>query len=173
MGGVHILVLDQLTISAIPSISCLLSSIIFIIILSPLHLYAVPCSCQEISALGIEESLCPGESIILTCETRGSSTIAWRSTDYIGDMSDQLEFSRFSSTGVPNNSPVYNTTTAILTANREDNGVRVLISQLHITVRSDVSSTSVICVRDNEMEDIATLRLLSMLLSQLNNNTIG
>ena len=142
-----------------------MSSIIFIIILSPLHLYAVPCSCQEISALGIEESLCPGERIILTCETRGSSTIAWRSMDYIGDMSDQLEFSRFSSTEVPNNSPVYNTTTAILTANREDNGVRVLISQLHITVRSDVSSTSAICVHDNGNEAMITLRLLSMLLS--------
>ena len=97
---------------------------------------------------------------MLACETRASPIIAWRSTAYIDD---QLEFNRFSSVGDTRNSLVYNTT-ATLTANRMDNGVQVLVSVLHITVRSDVSSTSVICVHDNGSEAMITLHLLSMLL---------
>ena len=144
----------------------------YTITLSALHLhvyYAVPCSCQEISALANQESLCPGDRIILTCETRGSPIIAWRSTDYVGGINDQLEFSQLSSVGSIRSSSVYDTT-ATLTANREDNGVRVLISQLHITVRSDVLSTSAICVHDNGNEDMITLRSLSMLLLYVTTN---
>ena len=122
------------------------------------------CDCQEISDNPrIGQSLCPGDEVILTCTTRGSSLIGWRSLDYVSRViSNQLEFSEVNSQGAMRRSLVYNSTVATLTSNSVENGVRVLVSELRIIIRPDVTSSSVICVHDNTNENTITLQLLGM-----------
>lgn len=127
-----------------------------------------PCQQITVSDSSVDvQSLCPGDEIILTCETQGSPLIAWRSIDYIGRaMGNQLEFDEFDTTGTPKPSSVYNTTAAELASASRVPGSNelILVSQLHITIRADVTSSTVTCVDSNENPDTITLHLLGMLL---------
>lgn len=120
-------------------------------------------SCQVISSkLPDVESLCPETEIILTCLTRGSPLIIWRSMDYIGG-ANVIDFNELNTPGEEKRSSVYSSTVATLTNISMDNTERILISQLRITIRSDVASTSVICVHNNGSTDKIVLNLLGMI----------
>ena len=77
---------------------------------------------------------------------------------YIG--SDQLQFSRFSVLG---NRQQSSDTIATLIRNEEENGVRVLVSTLDITIRPDGSS-SVSCEHENGSISTNTFSVHSELL---------
>ena len=79
---------------------------------------------------------------------------------------NQLEFDEFDTIGAPKFSSTYDTTFAELTSVSRTPGtnVLVLVSQLRITIRSDVNPSSVTCVHDIGSTETITLRLLGMLL---------
>lgn len=133
--------------------------IIFIMILAGIPLWR----CQQITVNDPSvdvQSLCPGDVITLTCQTQGSPLIAWRSIDYVSTaIGNQLEFDEFEDIGTTRPSLAYSTTIAELT-NISRIPVLELVSQLRITIRSDVTSSSVICVHNNGNTDTITLRLL-------------
>ena len=105
-----------------------------------------------------DEFQCPGQVVVITCVTRGSFLITWRSIQYIG--ANRIEFSTNSNEGAVN--VFSNITTASLTRNAMENGVQVLESQLRIIVGSNVPSPSVTCARDSGNADSVTLRVLGM-----------
>ena len=45
------------------------------------------------------QNLCPGEEVTFTCETRGSSVLAWSSDEYIGSSDTRLEIIIFDNVG--------------------------------------------------------------------------
>ena len=103
--------------------------------------------CQSLtSTLSDEQTYCLGENITFTCETMGSSVIAWRSEDYIEVGGTQLAFGTFNGVGDTQTSPINSATIAILTVNDVVDGVQVLKSELRITPLSKFSTSSVTCV---------------------------
>lgn len=125
----------------------------------------LPCSCQQISPVANGQRLCPGEEITLTCVTRRASTISWRSVDYISSFSSNvLSFPESDTPGRNRSFSEHPSTVATLTSNTMENGERVLTSELRITLRSDVPSFTVFCLRDLSFEANTTLRLLGMLI---------
>ena len=104
------------------------------------------------STISTDEITCPGDEVTFTCETRGSSVIAWTSDDYIRD---QLEFNAGDSFDETRQDSVdANTIATFINNTREEDGTRVLESQLKIVVSSTSLSPSVTCiqVRDNVQE---------------------
>lgn len=92
--------------------------------------------------------LCPGQVISFTCETNGSGTIAWSSTDYIGQ-GFQLPFSIDSNIGgdtVPQYSTITHTTFAKLLRNEIIDETPILMSELTLTVSAAFTNSSVTCV---------------------------
>ena len=81
--------------------------------------------------------LCPGEEINITCETRGSTIIAWTSNEYIEQGGTQLEFATFNTVGEVRISPVNPNTVATLINKTTEGGRQVLRSQLHIIASAD------------------------------------
>ena len=79
------------------------------------------------------EQACPGNMILFTCTTTGSSTLTWSSEDYIGS-GRQLQFRSIDDNGTVENSTFNTETIATLTA-VNTNGP-VLMSILHIIPRS-------------------------------------
>ena len=107
------------------------------------------------STISAGEIICPGEEILFICETRGSSTIAWTSDEYIDG---RLEFS----TGVSLNDTRQgfidpNTIATFVNSTVEGGTTRVLVSQLRIIVSSISSTPSVTCIhgRDDIPETFA------------------
>ena len=91
------------------------------------------------------QTLCPGEEVTITCETRGSPVIAWRSEEYIGS-GVLIEFGNIHSVGYT--SYVNSNTVATLINNTIDNGVSVLVSQLRIIALSGSLTSSVTCIHN-------------------------
>ena len=118
-----------------------------------------PNCCQRISSsIRNGQLLCPGEEIVLTCEIRNELFFRWRNYDYIGGQNGAIKFAFIDEIGTTHRSLDYNTTFANLT--RNDflvNESLVFESELHLTTRADVSSTSVICV--STKSSTFTLRL--------------
>lgn len=83
--------------------------------------------------------------------------------DYIGGTSTQLDFNEFGTEGDIKRSSVYSSTVATLTTNSMENMERILVSQLRITVRSDITPTSVVCIHNNGSMAEIVLNLLGML----------
>ena len=79
---------------------------------------------------------CPGYVRNFTCETRGSTSLAWESAEYIGDI--PISFTPRSPLGKSKKSLRSPDVSASLTMNYETNGVRVLVSQLTVTVSEDI-----------------------------------
>ena len=102
--------------------------------------------CQSLSRDLPEEPLCPGQVVIFTCETRGSPILAWTSEEYIEQGGTQLEFATFNAVNFTRVSPVNPNTIATLIENRNESGVRVLVSTLHIRTLSGFLDSSVTCM---------------------------
>ena len=92
------------------------------------------------------QKFCPGEEVNITCETRGSSIIAWASNEYIEQGGTRLEFAVFNNVGDTHVSPVNPNTIATLIKNTNKDGVSVLVSQLCVRVLSQFLNSSVTCI---------------------------
>ena len=91
------------------------------------------------------QNLCPGDEVTFTCETRGSPVIAWSSDEYIGS-NVQFEFFIVESVGTTHTSPANPNTVVTLINVTTENGVAILVSQLHIIVLSGFLTSSVTCI---------------------------
>ena len=109
------------------------------------------------------QNLCPGEEVIITCEMRGSSVMAWISDEYIGSGSP-LHFLIIDNIGDWHTSSINPNTIATLVNNTVEDGVQVLVSQLRIRVLSPLMNSSVTCM-DVVLgtQTIAGLHVLGML----------
>ena len=97
--------------------------------------------------------------MVLTCQTRGSLTIEWRSNEFI-DSSHLLLYGIHDSIGTILYNPTNHDIFANFTSSRDENGLTVLESQLQIRVGSNASSPSVTCVHANGSMDTIKLRIL-------------
>ena len=121
------------------------------------------CHCQRISSsIRSGQPVCPGDEIVLICKMSDSATLTWTNLDYIGQTDKDLKFVHLNDEGHTLYGATYATTVAKLTRNILYNNIRVLESELRITIRSDVDSTSVGCVHFNGTIDSFTLRLLGI-----------
>lgn len=105
---------------------------------------------------------CPGDTIIFTCITNGSSSHAWRSDEYIGVGGIQLEFATFDNPGVirtPSNNPASSTLARLVAVgNREQ---RVLQSKLELTVTADYNKSTISCINvDRNLTNKTTIEIL-------------
>lgn len=106
-------------------------------------------------------NLCPGQEVTITCETRGSETIAWSSDEYIGRAA-HLEFSSSEIVGVTKRAWSSNIV-ATLANNTNENGVTVLVSQLHIIALPGALTSSVTCIHiANGITITITVHVLGM-----------
>ena len=90
---------------------------------------------------------CPGQQIIFTCETRGSSIIAWKSEEFIGSGGAQTQFIQTQNNG---SERWYGDTVATLVDNRIEGGIRLLVSTLRITAMSMYPNPSVTCIHTDD-----------------------
>ena len=92
------------------------------------------------------EKICPGSTIIFTCTTNGSSTLIWRSEEYIG-LGSQIEFrSIIDPVGTLRTSISNPDTVANLTAISHDRMLNILTSTLRIKAGSATASVGVSCI---------------------------
>ena len=101
---------------------------------------------------------CAGDQITFECETRGSSIISWASDEYIRRGDTLLQFS--SADPLMTGRRGVNDTEAILTVNRIENGVQVLVSTLRITATSMYPTPSVICIHGDESRSNANFSVI-------------
>ena len=102
---------------------------------------------------------CLGDQITFECETRGSSIISWASDEYIGQGDTLLQFSSADPAEMRRLDGIGDTV-AILTANRIENGVQVLVSTLHVTATSMYPNPSVICIHGDESRSKANFSVI-------------
>ena len=110
-------------------------------------------------------NLCPGEEVNIICEIRGSPILAWSSNEYIGGGGIRFEFLIIDSVGATITSHVNpNTVTVATLINRTiENGVVILVSQLHIIALSGVLTSSVTCINpSNGTMDTIMIHVLGM-----------
>ena len=116
-------------------------------VVTPLAVISYNIEAQNITSTTLHDGLvaCANTDVTFTCETRGSSAIAWRSEQFIGVGSTaQLIFSDVDN---PGSLQMASTTVAMLTKNQLVNGVRLLESTLRIRVPASLTtSPSVTCV---------------------------
>lgn len=93
-----------------------------------------------------DRPLCPGEVVVLTCRTRGSSALAWTSDEYIEPGGTRIEFGTFNDIGQTKRSPINPNTVATLTRKTSEDGMDVLVSELRIITRSQFLNSSVTCI---------------------------
>ena len=85
----------------------------------------------------------PGQGIVFTCVTRNTTLLEWRSNDYIGEGSHDIQIS---SAGDSNVTSLSNRGTyAIQVSVSVENGVTVIVSQLFITASEQFPISSVTC----------------------------
>ena len=107
--------------------------------------------------------LCPGDEIVLTCETSGSNTLTWANFPIIGGLYGQLVFFASDDPGTTRNSTLYDTTVAKLTSNFLENNTRELKSELHfVAIASTVRPTFVNCFHDNRGGDSFSFQTLGI-----------
>ena len=97
-----------------------------------------------LTRLSSVEQACPGNMILFTCTTTGSSTLAWSSEDYIGP-DRQLQFRSIDDNGTVENSAFNPETIATLTAVNNTDGP-ILTSILRIIARSTTPNISISCI---------------------------
>ena len=116
--------------------------------------------CQLLtSSIPDDNLVCPGEPVTFTCVTKGSSTIAWRSEEYIEVGGTQLQFAVFNNVGDTRTSIVNPNTVATL-INKTNEGV--LVSELRIIVQSNIPMSTVTCVTDSGAMNITSFQLTGM-----------
>ena len=100
--------------------------------------------------------------MIFTCETRSSLTVEWRSDEYIDIDSQLFQFGAYDPIGTVLSNPTNHDIFANFTESRNENGLTVLESQLHIRIGPNASSPSISCVHANGNMDTIVLRVLGM-----------
>ena len=98
--------------------------------------------------------------MIFTCETRSSLTVEWRSIEYIDSL--LFQFGAHDPIGTLLFNPTNHAIFANFTGKRNENGLTVLESQLHIRIGPNASSPSITCVHANGNMDTIILRVLGM-----------
>ena len=120
---------------------------------------------QTLSSNLTAEPLCPGEIVIFTCETRGSTILAWTSDEYIESGGTRLVLATFNDIGDTSRSPVTvnsNTIATLINKTRE-NGVDVLVSTLRIRAVSEFLDSSVTCIHvDGGTTNTARVQVLGI-----------
>ena len=109
---------------------------------------------------------CPGDVIIFTCVTNGSSSHVWRSDEYIGMGGIQLEFAAFDNPGTiirtPLNNPASSTLARLIAAENRVQGI--LQSKLEITVSTDYTNFTILCMNvDRNLTNSTRIEVLGML----------
>lgn len=79
-----------------------------------------------------QSQFCPREEVTITCVTRGSPTLNWRSNEYIEAVGNSLTLASFNKPGHTVPSSVNMDTNATLVSKSIENGEQVLVSQLRI-----------------------------------------
>ena len=92
------------------------------------------------STINVGDTVCPGQVITFTCETRGSEVLAWTSNDFIGEGS-RLQFADFNNLNLMHTGTVPGTVATFIT-NTVVDGTIVLVSQLKIKVPDSESFSS-------------------------------
>ena len=109
--------------------------------------------------------VCPEDNRTFTCETRGSNTIQWMSIPYTGLSGLMLSGGDAKSMGQ---------TTARIVANYSVNGVRVIRSELNITVTPDIKTDVrqyITCVNyDLQNERVVSIQLNGMFVMMMLSN---
>ena len=90
-----------------------------------------------------KQPVCPGDQVNFTCETRGSDIIAWISKEYINRGGTRVEFTAFDMGAIMR---FGQNTVATLVSAEIINGIRVLKSQLMITVTPLYQNPSITCL---------------------------
>ena len=102
---------------------------------------------------------CAGDVVSLTCTTTGSPILAWKSEEYIGPGTTQLEFGGVNNVGDTVSSQRYPSTVATLTDKRPASSE--LTSTIEIILSAETESSVVTCVNVGTTEVIhATISLL-------------
>ena len=109
---------------------------------------------------------CPGDVMIFTCVTNGSSSHAWRSDEYIGVGGIQLEFAVFDSPATirtPPNNPASSMLARFIAAENRVQGI--LQSKLEITVSTDYTNFTILCMNvDGNLTNSTRIEILGMLM---------
>ena len=84
-----------------------------------------------------------GRRVTFTCEARGTEVMEWVSEDYIGAGGDLIEI--FSQDDGSNQTRLRGMTVATRTGVYDDNGITVIVSQLHIIASDQFPMSSVTC----------------------------
>ena len=106
-------------------------------------LQSIPCQVTLVSTLSAAHVVCGGENVTFTCETRGSTILAWSSDDYIGRNGIQIQFLYIENSDKVRRPNAY--TVAELTDVHWEGEVVVMTSVLSIRVQPDNSNSSVTC----------------------------
>lgn len=106
---------------------------------------------------------CPGDTLVFTCITNGSSSHAWISDEYIGIGGIQLEFAAFESPGLirtPQNNPASSTLARLIAVDRVQ---EILQSRFEITVSTDYNTSTISCHNvDRNLMNTTTIEILGM-----------
>ena len=116
-------------------------------------------TCSIVTPLHNGNLACSGDQITFECETRGSSIISWASDEYIGQGDTLLQFSSADPAEMRRLDGIGDTV-AILTVNRIENGVQVLVSTLRVTATSMYPNPSVICIHGDESRSKANFSVI-------------
>ena len=84
-----------------------------------------------------------GQRVTFTCEARGTEVMEWFSEDYIGIGGDFIEI--FSRDEGSNQTRLRGMTVATRIGVYDDNGITVIVSQLHIIASDQFPMSSVTC----------------------------
>ena len=123
---------------------------------------------QSLSSDLPEDPVCPGVIVTFTCETRGSSALAWASDEYIASDGSRLEFATFNSIGDRRTSPVNLNTVATL-VNKTDG---ILVSELHIKALSQFLNSSVACIVGSK-RNTTLVQVLGMCMISIYSHTVS
>ena len=92
------------------------------------------------STLSDKQVACPGDIVKFTCVTRGSLIIAWLSDNYIDGRVE------FASVDVGRPRVINSNAVATLVSAEVVNEIRILTSQLMITITSDYLNSTITCL---------------------------
>ena len=93
------------------------------------------------SSLNGQQDVRHGENILFQCITRGSTTLAWSSNEYI---SDRIEFLKVHSNGTTADQNPY-ASARLISAYTDEAGEPVIKSELTIIVQRTIPQSSVTC----------------------------
>lgn len=100
-----------------------------------------------------------GDSINFTCVTRGSTSLVWKSNDYIGPDGERIEFNRLSIVLLVRQNPY---TELELISIETENGQTVITSQLRIIVQRTSRYSSVTCLTSGTEQQTITFHFTGM-----------